>query len=188
MKDRTKWEYAHAMIGLMEHKSIQKVTVREICKVCDARPQNFYYHFRDKYDLVNWIYAQDVEAVCQANMNKPWSQVLPICYTNLLKRQAFYKNAFEDDSTNFLIRYIVEYQVKLYSDLLRRKGVQLDESLSFAMKYHAYACAMLTRDWHSSKQPMPPERFAALLMDAMPEKLREPMERCGFAENDEKEG
>jgi len=46
---------------------------------------------------------------------------------------------------------------------------------------------MLTRDWHSNKQPMPPEQFAALPMDARPEKLREPMERCGFVENDEKE-
>ena len=175
MKDRTKWEYAHAMIGLMEHKSIQKVTVREICKVCDARPQNFYYHFRDKYDLVNWIYAQDVEAVCQANMNKPWSQVLPICYTNLLKRQAFYKNAFEDDSTNFLIRYIVEYQVKLYSDLLRRKGVQLDESLSFRLR-------MMSR--HGLKAA---GTTGAMLFGCHAENVGEPMGGWGFAEK-EKEG
>ena len=97
MKDRTKWEYSHTLIEMMKHKSLQKITVRELCGACDARPQNFYYHFRDKYDLVTWIYAQDIEAVCNANTDKPWSAVLRICYENMQSRRAFYKNAFTDD-------------------------------------------------------------------------------------------
>ena len=180
MKDRTKWEYSHALIELMKHKPLQKVTVREICRACDARPQNFYYHFKDKYDLVAWIYGQDIESVATANMEKSWLDVLCLCYQNMLSRRAFYRNAFEDDSTNCLIRYVVDFQIELYTGILKRKGAIIDESLTFAIIYHACACAEITRRWLTSPQPSSPEQFSALIMDAMPAKLRIPLGQDGL--------
>ena len=179
MKDRTKWDYSNQLIALMKHKPLVKITVREICKTCDARPQNFYYHFRDKYDLVTWIYAQDIVAVCEENPNSPWSAVLKICYHHLMARRDFYRNAFQDDSTNALIHYIVAFQIDLYTDILKRKGVDIDESMLFIVTYHAYACAEITKKWLTDRTPVPPEVFTEQIMNAMPEKLREPLERSG---------
>lgn len=179
MKDRTKWDYSNQLIALMKHKPLAKITVREICKTCDARPQNFYYHFRDKYDLVTWIYAQDIVAVCEENPNSPWSAVLKICYHHLMARRDFYRNAFQDDSTNALIHYIVAFQIDLYTDILKRKGVDFDESMLFIVTYHAYACAEITKKWLTDRTPVSPEVFAEQIMNAMPEKLREPLERSG---------
>jgi len=180
MKDRTKWDYSNQLIVLMKHKPLEKITVRELCKACDARPQNFYYHFRDKYDLVTWIYAQDIVAVCEAHPNSPWSDVLKICYHNLMARRDFYRNAFQDDSTNALIHYIVAFQIDLYTDILKRKGVAVDDALLFTVTYHAYACAEITKKWLTDHTPVSPELFTQRIMDAMPDRLREPLERGGI--------
>lgn len=152
MKDRTKWEYSNALIRLMQHRELKKITVREICKACDARPQNFYYHFKDKYDLVTWIYIQDIVSVCEANLDKPWPESLKIGYRNFENRRDFYRNAFQDDSTN---------------------------ALMFTVTYHAYACAEITKKWLTDHTPVSPELFTERIMDAMPDRLREPLERGG---------
>ena len=54
---RTKKEFAEALIALAEKKEIEKITVQDLLDACDASRQTFYNHFRDKYDLINWIYS-----------------------------------------------------------------------------------------------------------------------------------
>ena len=43
------------MKELMKRKSLEKITVSDIVQNCGLNRQTFYYHFQDKYDLVNWI-------------------------------------------------------------------------------------------------------------------------------------
>ena len=43
----------------MEEKPFEKISVGDICERCDMNRKSFYYHFRDKYDLVNWIYDRE---------------------------------------------------------------------------------------------------------------------------------
>lgn len=188
MKDRTKWEYANQLIELMKHKPLHKITVREICKACNAQPQNFYYHFRDKYDLVTWVYSQDVEAVCDAHMDQSWSEVLQICFENLQARQSFYRNACADDSGYSVIRYIVEYQVDLYTRILIKKGLYIDEDLAFIIMYHAYACAHITRDWFAARKPVSPEKLTTQIMEAMPDRLRKPLEQTNHIPEEQTKG
>ena len=43
----------------MKHKPIDKIRVTEICKAADIERPTFYYHFKDKYDLVAWMFCSD---------------------------------------------------------------------------------------------------------------------------------
>ena len=56
MSDRTKLWIADKMKSLMAKKSLDKIRVTEICREAQIERQTFYYHFRDKYDLLNWIF------------------------------------------------------------------------------------------------------------------------------------
>ena len=119
-------------------------------------------------------------------MDKPWSESLKIGYRNFENRRDFYRNAFQDDSTNALIHYIVAFQIDLYADILKRKGTEMDESMLFIITYHAYACAEITKKWLTDCTPVPPEVLAEQIMGAMPDKLREPLERCVNQNNAER--
>ena len=59
MSDRTKLWIADKMKSLMEKKSLDKIRVTEICREAQIERQTFYYHFRDKYDLVAWIFVHN---------------------------------------------------------------------------------------------------------------------------------
>jgi Transcriptional regulator len=41
---------------LLNHVSLERLSVMEITEDADVSRQTFYRHFRDKYDLVNWCF------------------------------------------------------------------------------------------------------------------------------------
>ncbi len=43
---------------LLSRKPIDKVRVTEICKEAEIKLPTFYYHFKDKYDLMSWVVFQ----------------------------------------------------------------------------------------------------------------------------------
>ena len=51
--------FANTMKELMQTTPLHEIRVTEICKLCGSDRKTFYYHFKDKYDLVNWIF--DIE-------------------------------------------------------------------------------------------------------------------------------
>ena len=57
----TKRKIADGVMLLMKKKPIQRVTVQDIMEQTNMRRQSFYYHFKDVYDVLEWIYAHDVE-------------------------------------------------------------------------------------------------------------------------------
>ncbi|MCR5148872.1 MAG: TetR/AcrR family transcriptional regulator C-terminal domain-containing protein [Eubacterium sp.] len=55
----TKNALAASLRLLMKEKNFEKISVSDICDGCNMNRKSFYYHFRDKYDLLNWIFDID---------------------------------------------------------------------------------------------------------------------------------
>ena len=73
------------MKKLMRQRPFEKISVSDICNDCGINRKSFYYHFRDKYDLVNWIfYVGFVGGMDVANYESGWdclSDVLHYFYS-----------------------------------------------------------------------------------------------------------
>lgn len=52
----TKQALSSALKELMEEQPFEKISVSDICERCHMNRKSFYYHFKDKYDLANWIF------------------------------------------------------------------------------------------------------------------------------------
>lgn len=146
MAEITKLWISEKMRELMKHKSIDKIRVTEICKAAEIERPTFYYHFKDKYDLVAWMffhnaYETDVLSVESAasSMNKTKSDII------------FYKRAYEDSSQNALWKYMVEYFVDRYTTLAKEElGTdRLDTQTAYSIRL--YCMCSLTR-YHNRKR------------------------------------
>ena len=60
-------------IHLYEKKGLDKVTVNEICKVCEISRSTFYQHFDDKYDFLETIENELLDNV--QNLNKDMQEI-----------------------------------------------------------------------------------------------------------------
>ena len=61
-KQTTKDLLADSLKELCKTKSADKITIKELTKNCGLTSPTFYNHFRDKYELMAWIYNKEVEA------------------------------------------------------------------------------------------------------------------------------
>lgn len=160
---------AEKMRELMKHKPIDKIRVTEICKAADIERPTFYYHFKDKYDLVAWMfctdaYGTDITSVASsaAGMNKMKQEIL------------FYKRAYEDVSQNALWHYMLEYFVRRYSVLAKEKlGTEiLDTQLAYSIRFYCMGAVGMTQEWVLNDNITSAETVVQMMFTSMPENLQ----------------
>lgn len=175
MRDLTKKMFADTLIQLMETTPFEKISVQSICKKCEVPRQTFYYHFKDKYELVTWIYYNDVVKVMNESKNLPWEQVLLNNFIKLREKDSFYKEAFKDYGQNALIDYIHNHDVTIYVDMLKEKNIdaEKDKDLMFSIHYHAYACVHMTKHWLLHEPHVTPQMQTKRMIASIPTKLKE---------------
>ncbi len=163
----TKRALASALKELMKEEPFAKISISDICAKCDMNRNSFYYHFKDKYELVNWIF--DTEFVALVS-----SEQVPHAYTEHVKQledtcvffyenRDFYRkalqikgqNAFSDHFREF-VRPIMELRI---SRLVGENDVD-DFFIDFFVD--AVLCALMR--WLRSKDCMPPKQFAQKLV------------------------
>lgn len=104
----TKNALAASMKKLMRQRPFEKISVSDICNDCGINRKSFYYHFRDKYDLVNWIfYVGFIGNLDVANYQNGWE-----CLSDMLhyfySERTFYRAALKIEGQNSLRDYLVE--------------------------------------------------------------------------------
>lgn len=104
----TKRALAQAMKGLMAKQPFAKISVGDICEACGMNRKSFYYHFRDKYDLVNWIfYSEFLASVQVAQCTNNWEFLESIC-RYFYSERSFYRNALRIEGQNSFQDYFRE--------------------------------------------------------------------------------
>lgn len=65
----TKKALSASLKKLMEQKTLDKISIREIIEDCGVNRKTFYYHFEDIYDLLKWIFEEEaIEIVKQYDL------------------------------------------------------------------------------------------------------------------------
>ena len=93
------------MKKLMEKKPFSKISVGDICEDCGMNRKSFYYHFRDKYDLVNWIFYVDfIERMDWSSCRNEWDMLKALC-SHFYGERLFYQNALQVEGQNSFREY-----------------------------------------------------------------------------------
>ena len=59
MPNTTKPALEASLKKLMLHKPLDKITINDLATDCGISRMSFYYHFRDIYDLIEWVCVED---------------------------------------------------------------------------------------------------------------------------------
>mgnify|MGYP003183298716 CR=1 FL=1 len=54
---------------LLLKKPLNKITINDITEDCGVNRMTFYYHFKDIYDLVDWILVEDAAEALEGRQN-----------------------------------------------------------------------------------------------------------------------
>lgn len=168
-----KARFAAELEAMMRDKPLCQVRVRDLCERLGVQRCTFYYHFRDKYDLVAWMLEQDVLRASEeagAHTQELFVEGLRIIW----ERRDFYRAAFEDDSQNSVYYYHLEYCYEVNEALLKRYlGVaELSREASFEVRFFSLGNAGSVAAWLKGDMKATPVQLAASLFECMPPLLR----------------
>lgn len=174
LKDRTKRLFADTLVELLHTKSLQEIRVKDLCEKCGADRHTFYYHFHDKYELVAWFYTHNAEIAMGGQDGFMGVRESAAALETIRTNKEFYKKCFDDNSQNALWLYIQEYNVALYTDMIKRHyGLEtLPEDVMFSLRYHCHGCLGLTYDWIKKDFPESSEKLAEQMTMVMPDILK----------------
>jgi probable dihydroxyacetone kinase regulator len=139
----TKNAIANAMKQVMEKVPFDRITTADIINICGISRKTFYYHFQDKYDVVNWIFSTEiVDGILETTTFDNWMEgSLKLCHY-IRNNKKFYKSAVNSNGQNCFIQFLhnlTEMQLrKLCIDAIE-KQILSEEDIKFLVEFYYHA-------------------------------------------------
>lgn len=106
MAHTTKKLLADSLKNMLSTKTLDKITVKDLCENCNVNRQTFYYNFQDIYDLMEWIFQDDLETeIKNADPHLDWQERIHSIFIYAQENKRFVLNAYHSISRSALEKY-----------------------------------------------------------------------------------
>lgn len=160
--------------GFLEKDKIEEITVNDILQEAGVSRTTFYRYFKDKYDLINYIYGRKIEGLYKKYDYSKDSY--KITYEMLLfvaeKRNIFKKiiaYTGQNSFTEFYINNWIESDTKLLKKLLNVDTLSRNDE--YLIHCNAICWTMTMYKWLEDDCPEEPRELMKILDDLAPQKM-----------------
>lgn len=154
----TKKALATSLKSLMDEKAFEKISIADICERCEMNRKSFYYHFKDKYDLVNWIFDTEFIAVARKKNYGRTDEVLKDICAYFYENRSFYRKALCIEGQNSFSDHFRELLYLIFSSQLDDIiGISLIKE--FQINFFVDAIIMTFQRWITEYTTMTPAEF-----------------------------
>ncbi len=158
----TKRALASALKELMETQPFSHISVGNICDRCEMNRKSFYYHFKDKYDLANWIYNTEFIAITrQKNYSAGWDVWKDMC-EYFYENRNYYRKIFNVEGQNSFTDYFRDIVAMILTQDLE-DVFDDDGSLGFYVDFYVDAFVCAIKRWLARKDCITAQEFSARL-------------------------
>ncbi len=146
----TKKIIAYSLKDLMKTKDFEKISIKEIMLHADYRRQTFYEYFSDKYELLNWIYNQEITEIIEHFISyEHWTKIIPRMLHYFEKNKFFYQQALlvkENNAFDTSFSKHIQLFIKTIMLEVNHSTFSL-EQLERNTLFYAYGFVGIIKDW-----------------------------------------
>lgn len=147
----TKKALAQSLKNLMKKSTLDHITVKDVTADCGVNRQTFYYHFKDIYDLVEWIYKTEaVESISKYKSYGTWQQGFLIIFEYVGNNLEFCTNCFNSLGREPLDRFLYNATFDLLLGVINEvaEGNEVNErEKRFIANFYCYAFIGIMTQW-----------------------------------------
>lgn len=165
MKPSAKVLIVQAFKQLIQKKSIDKITVKELCEICEINRQTFYNHFSDLFDIFKYLFQEELFAeIAQNRTFENWCGGF-LATLNYLKRNSkmiwhVYESSYRLEANTFFTRI----SNRLLEDVVDECMESLDKVLEeadrrFIVNFYRHVFNGLMMDWVNEGMKEQPEEL-----------------------------
>jgi len=165
MSQITKNAMARALMTLLEKKTLDKITVKEIANLSGVNRQTFYYHFQDIYSLLDWIFLTEAENIISTHQSiETWQQDFLAIFQYLQRNKPLILNTYRSIGRESLEQYLYKAVYGFIYDVVRKEAENKEvpqEDIEFFADFYKYAFVGIVLDWVRTGMKEPPEEIVA---------------------------
>lgn len=170
----TKEILAESFKELARDRSIEKITIRQIAENCDYSPATFYRQFKDKYDLIAWDYAREIESTIDmiGTDGFTWQDALRETARCHEEHRDYLANLFLHTSGMYSFeQYMAEVSFRLIKRLTKEKTPELSLVEERCIWGYCYGEVRNIMDWILGRYDADAQTMAQIYEKAVPEVL-----------------
>ena len=151
MSNRTKQALEASLKKLLLQKPLDKITIQDLTTDCGISRMAFYYHFKDIYDLVEWVCREDAVRALQGKKTyDTWQEGLMQIFEAVLENKPFVMNACRSISREQIENYLFSLTCHLIRDVVQEQSEGKDiseEDKEFIADFYKYSFVGIMLDW-----------------------------------------
>lgn len=178
---------AESLKKLLNRKTLNKITVSDITNDCGVNRQTFYYHFHDVYELVDWIFAEEMKRYAQEGFTPDnWRDVMTRLMDNFLEERHFIINVYNSLNRKELEKYMRVFVKPAVTDIVNEIARNYDvsaEDIDFLTSTLTASLTGIVAEWIGGGGMDPSYRLRLdkffVLLDGMVEYILQKFEKSG---------
>lgn len=170
----TKRVLAQTLKELIKTQPFEKISVSDICNACGVSRKTFYYHFLDKYALVEWIFDNEfITMLRQSDIHELWSFIRALC-DYFYREHSFYAQLLNFEGQNSFRQYFREFMFHTIEPFIlpenaetiaiaNKEGLVPNTAEDFYVRFLTDAILIAIFRWLTGGTKQTPEEFVTLL-------------------------
>lgn len=149
----TKRKLAGALKELMNTMPFDKITVSDITEKCYIHRQTFYYHFQDRYELLDWLIYDELLSplMDDFNLDTMYDKFYDM-FTTMSNDKKFYQNAIKinsDDLNRFISSIAIKQLIEVMKNIKKSIGIEntYNNSDESTAEFFGYGISGVTIAW-----------------------------------------
>ena len=119
MSNITKIAMAQSLKRMLLIKDLDKITISDITNDCGINRQTFYYHFKDIYDLLEWIFTNEVvKKIEKETTIKNWQENFKYVLDYMLENKKFIIKTYNSLSRKTLLDFLFKQYNTIFIDII----------------------------------------------------------------------
>ena len=151
MSNTTKYALETSLKKLLLQKPMDKITISDLTNDCGISRMAFYYHFKDIYDLVEWVCLEDAARALQGKKTyDTWQEGLQQIFEAVIENKPFIMNVYRTLSREQIENYLFKLTHDLLIGVVEEKSVGMEiteDEKAFIADFYKYGFVGIMLDW-----------------------------------------
>lgn len=150
---KTKNRLAEALKKLMEKEPLDTISVKRLTDMCNINRQTFYYHFRNLYDLLTWIFLnEEIIRSDSGELEEAIISVFVYVKQNFNLIQNSFNSAAKDLLTEFLFNGFYNINMRAILDI-DKTHILVKREQQFLARFYGAGYANTLLAWVNGDLP-----------------------------------
>ena len=156
----TKQAIMNCLLELLSTKQLDKITVKDICEICEINRNTFYYYFQDIYDVLDAVFQNEAEkSVRDVNEGASFYEEIVRCSQIVFANKKAIFHVYQSKKGDILKGYLSKIAEDCVGRYVEKEaaGYDLTESDKYYITlFYSHAIFGNTLEW--IEKGLPPSR------------------------------